>query len=153
LGKLGALDDARPLAEEAWGSSPDGSQEKAAAAFVLAQAAPSAADEVVWLERCEQSPQIRALLAGSRARAAPEEGRLADARAAADEALALQGGQGATLRAVRFGASGERKDLDASIAELESSVAAKDAPPVLVENLADSLLMRAVLDTVKDRIR
>jgi hypothetical protein len=147
----------RALAEEAWHKLPDG-ERREKAAEIRATLGRTPKERVVWLERAGTGARTKTLLAQARAFVARDEGKFEDAVKLLDEVRAFYAEAGAAdqvayIELERFTITGDQGDLDRAIEGFDKAAAAKDAPVMTLELLADALLARAITSVVKDRVQ
>ncbi len=157
LREVGAVTEARQMAEEAYEKAPQRPVKYAAAAqrFVMAT---DLEDRIAWLEKGNpDSPEVQASLADSRGRKAEEEGKDDQAAAhyrAAIAVYARQADSAATLNnsALVFFSlyhlTHDPEDFQRGMDRLERAVALQPGDSIVLSNAARQLLEAAVQDVV-----
>jgi hypothetical protein len=157
LREVGAVTDARALAEEAYQKGKDAAQ-KEAAAHVRALMATDLDDRITWLGRSKaDDPSVQAELHTARGQKALDEGNDGEAEAELSQAAAVYGRMpenAATLNnsALVFFAlyriHPERKYLQAAADRLDRAVALEPGDSILLRNAAGAALQQAYLDVL-----
>jgi hypothetical protein len=157
LREVGAISEARSLAEEAYEKETDPTK-KAHAARQRSVLMVSLDDQITWLKRSKQDdPDVKGSLATALGDQALEEGRNEEAAQHLREAIAtytsmpespvsLNNGALAYLSLYRV--TGEREAIDKAIAMMEKAVSLRPADSLLLGNLAGNVLEAALWDLI-----
>ena len=154
LRKLGAEDESRQLAEEAYQQGKAPLEKRQEAALLRAITNKNLDDQITWLERSNPtSGQAKASLAEAHGKKALREGKDEEATGFFRQALAVYGKEpesAATLNnaalanQLLFHASGERAALDRSLQLMEKALTYQPGNAILLGNIADIVLGTAV---------
>ncbi|MGE0706598.1 MAG: hypothetical protein AB7N76_05715 [Planctomycetota bacterium] len=161
LRAVGALSDARALAEEACQKATDVDLQRGAATL-RAMLATDVADKVKWLQRADpKDPLARAALVMAEGQLALEQGdaKVASAKledavqryAALPESPVTLNNGALALRAL-WSVSGERRYFDESVARLLRAEAAQPSDTVFMTNVADALLAQGALRQLEGKL-
>jgi hypothetical protein len=148
LRAVGAVSEARPLAEEAYNQAAN-EKDKHAAAIARAVMFIDLDDEITWLRRADANELgVKGLLSSALGEKAIEEGNEGEAARHLREAVAVYEksppdpsvyNNGALACLALFQATGEQEALDKKARMLEKALALQPADTVILRNTADSL--------------
>lgn len=161
LRSLGSRSEARALFEEAYEKAPT-AEEKHYAARVRALVRIDLDDEIAWLEKSDPSaPDVQAQLANDRGTKASQDGDDDKAAEHYRAAVAIYEkmpesssklNNMALVYTSLYGVTGDPKDFDRALTMLEGALELEPDGPIVMHNLANSLLQRAAIGLYHERL-
>lgn len=161
LRHLGAMPDARTLAEEAYSKGAN-DNEKYEAAAQLALMTHDRDDRITWLERSDpKDKEVQATLASTKSRKLASEGKLDEAAAEMSKSIDLYNAMPETATTLnnsalcyleRFSMTGNKADLDEGLKRIEKAVKLEASDSILVANAADVITSAALAELIGDKI-
>ncbi len=162
LRELGAAEEARTLAEEAYKQQGIEQAKKEAAALRRALTSKDLDDEILWLERANPNHlEVKASLAQARGHKALNEGKDDESAKQFREAANLYGSLQETATTLnnaglawldRYRAAGDRADLTKGVAMLEKAVELNQRDGILAGNVASIVLSLGIAEVVGDQL-
>lgn len=161
LREVGAVTDARTVAEEAYHSATD-ARKKSMIAELRSVMCVDLDDEIAWLKRADASERaIKASLENALGNKAMSEGRDKEAAEHFRHAIELYDAQpksaaslnnGALAHFARYRVTGDRALLDRGLALIDEAIALKQSGSIVLINAADAVVENALWDVIGNRI-